>query len=486
MNPLNVIAVILLYFALIFAVGQLTVRKRKATSKSFFIGDRKSPWYLVAISMVGSSISGVTFISVPGMAAGTQFSYMQMVLGFTAGYFVVAYVLLPLYYRLDLLSIYSYLGSRFGGRAYMTGSAYFLISKLLGAGVRLYLTAMVLQLLIFDPLGIPFWLNAAVTMLVVWLYTFRGGVRTLVWTDTIQTVSMVTAVVLCIYYMCLAMGLDLHGLWDTVKGSPMSRTWFFDDPMDKRYFWKQFLSGVFTTVAMTGLDQDMMQKNLSCRSLRESQKNMISYGFAFIPVNLLFLSLGVLLYCYAARLGLTDPSGMLVGMKSDELFPYIATQGGLLPAAAGGIFVFGLVSASFSSAGSALTGLTATFTLDVLKKEKDGKARFWVHLGAAAVLAVLICLFSLLKNTRVIDAVYSIAGYTYGPLLGLYAFGLFTRLRPRDRAIPYICVLSPIICLILNSFSDVLLGGYRIGYELLLINAGITIAGLALASIRRS
>ena len=491
-----VLTVIAAYFAVIFSTAWFTTRRRGSAS-SFYVGDRRSPWWVVAIAMIGTSISGVTFISVPGMVAGSQFSYLQMVLGFVAGYFVVAYVLLPLYYRLNLYSIYGYLEGRFGAATYRTGALFFLISKFLGCGVRMYLTALVLQLVLFEPLGIPFAVNILATMLIVWLYTFRGGVKTLVWTDMLQTLSMIFAVVLCIYYICVAMGLDATGLWRTIADSKMSHTWFFDDIDDKRFFWKQFLAGMFTTIAMTGLDQDMMQKNLSCRNLHDAQKNVISYGFGFLPVNLLFMALGLLLYTYAGRLGLwhdgilTDASGL--ALKSDELFAYLATGvdgsgATFLPTVVGVMFVLGLIAAAFSSAGSAVTALTTSVTLDMLHVAPDdvrtGVIRGRVHAVNIVLMGIIIYLFRAVGNTSVIEAVYIVASYTYGPLLGLYTFGLICKVRPRDRYVPVVCLVSPILSFVISSHSEEWFGGYQMGYELLLVNAALTMAGLYLISVR--
>jgi len=482
MSSTVVLLIIALYFGAIFLVSWLTNRKKEENeNQAFFTGARRSTWWIVAIAMIGTSISGVTFISVPGMVANTQFSYIQMVFGFVAGYFAIAYVLLPLYYKLNLNSIYGYLEQRFGQRAYRTGALFFLLSKFLGCGVRMYLTALVLQLVLFDGLGIPFALNVAVTMLVVWLYTFKGGVKTLVWTDMLQTLSLIAAVVLCIYYVCQAMELDASGLWNTIVGSEMSRTWFFDDALDKRFFWKQFLAGMFTTIAMTGLDQDMMQKNLSCKNLQDARKNVISYGFGFLPVNLLFLALGILLYQFADQLGISVS-------KPDELFPTIAT-GGYLPMAVGVLFVLGLIAAAFSSAGSAVTALTTSVTVDMLQADKKQSesdlrhTRMRVHIINCIVMGILIWLFREIGSGSVINAVYVIASYTYGPLLGLYLFGLYTKRSSRDSWIPYICVISPLICWVLAQNSEAWFGGYQIGFELLLYNALLTAAGLWLSSL---
>ena len=473
-------------------------KERKSESNSaFFSGDKRSPWPVVAISMVGTSISGVTFISVPGYVGATQMSYMQMVLGFFLGYIAIAFVLLPLYYSLDSFSIYGYLSQRFGSRSRTTGAAFFLLSKFLGCGVRMYLTAIVLQLIVFGPQGVPFLVNILLTMLIVWLYTFRGGVKTLVWVDMAQTLCMVGAVILSIIFVSRAMGLDFKGLWTTLADSPMSRIWYFDDPADKRFFWKQFLAGAFTTVAMTGLDQDMMQKNLSCKDLRSAQKNVLSYGFSFVPINLLFLGLGVLLYRYGAQVGICDGAGQLAGgLKADELFPTLATgtnpATGLryLPVAVAVVFVIGLVSAAFSSAGSAVTALTTAITVDLLgadKKQDDAsltRTRHRIHALVCVLMAGLIYAFRAIGSGSVISAVYVVASYTYGPLLGLYLFGLFTRLKPRDGWIPWICVLSPLLCLVL-SVNAPRWFGFEIGFELLIINAALTFTGLLLASLRR-
>ncbi len=487
MSTTLILTVIACYFAIILTISYLTTKK-KADNKDFFSGSRQSPWYVVAVAMIGTSISGVTFISVPGMVQFSAFGYLQMALGFVAGYFAIAYVLLPLYYKMNLSSIYTYLDKRFGNSSYKVGAAFFLVSKFLGCGVRMYLTAIVLQLIIFNSLNIPFWLNAAVTMLIVWLYTFRGGVKTLVWTDMIQTLSLIAAVVLCIVYVGKAMGLDFSAMCSTIANSEMSRIWFFDDVNDKQFFFKQFFAGMFTTIAMTGLDQDMMQKNLSCKNLKEAQKNVVSYGFSFLPVNLLFLSLGVLLYEYATKLGmfsngkLSDISGN--PLKADELFAYLATGGDFLPQIVGLLFIIGLVAAAFSSAGSAVTALTTSVTIDILNADKKQdetalkKTRFVVHIINSVLMGVLICLFSIIGDNSVIDAVYVVASYTYGPLLGLYLFGLYTKKQVKDKLVPIVCVLSPILCLIFSLNSEAWFNGYKTGYELLLYNAGLTFLGL--------
>lgn len=501
MNPIVVLIIIAFYFLVVLGVSWITTR-RKGNDQTFYRGDRKSPWWVVAIAMIGTSISGVTYVSVPGMVATSQMSYLQMVLGFVAGYFVVAYVLLPLYYRMNLSSIYSYLEVRYGNNAHKTGAGFFLLSKYLGCAVRMYLTCVVLQLVLLSKIpwpgtdnGVPFYVTVAVTMLIVWLYSYKGGVKTLVWTDLLQTMCMLAAMVGFVYFVSQQL-LETTGTQSLLGGDAqdMTKIFFWDDANDKRFFLKQFLGGMFTTVAMTGLDQDMMQKNLSCRSLKDAQKNMVSYGFGFLPVNLVFLTLGILLYTYAAQLGCFDFStGVLTDMngstlKADELFPYLATGINpvtgetFLPAIVGVLFVLGLVAAAFSSAGSAVTALTTAVMVDIIGSAKKGISRNYVHLINCVMMGVAIYVFHMVATGSVINAVYVVASYTYGPLLGMFFFGLFTKVNPIDKFIPYICILSPIICYVLDTYSTTLLGGYQMGYELLIINALITSVMLFLTS----
>lgn len=500
MNATLVLGVIVLYFLMVFGVSWWTTRRRDRDTETFYRGDRKSPWWVVAIAMIGTSISGVTYVSVPGMVEAKQMSYIQMVIGFVCGYFAVAYILLPLYYRLGLSSIYVYLEQRYGRYAHKTGASFFLLSKYLGCAVRMYLTAVVLQLVLFDQLGVPFGLSVACIMLIVWLYSFRGGVKTLVWTDLLQTLCLLSAMIGFVICISSAMGLDFKRLCGTIAESPMSRVWFFDDANDTRYFWKQFLGGMFTTIAMTGLDQDMMQKNLSCKSLKEAQKNMVSYGFGFLPVNIIFLSLGILLYMYSREVGV-DKSG-------DELFPYLATGINpitgqpFLPLIVSVLFVLGLVAAAFSSAGSAVTALTTAIMVDFLRKNPTehllneqghtghrkivGK-RFWVHIINSIMMGFMIYLFHLLASGSVINAVYVVASYTYGPLIGLFFFGMFTKCKVKDGWwIPAICIASPLLCWILDQNSEAWFNGYKIGYEMLLINGALTALGLLVASLRKN
>jgi len=480
MNSIWVILIIALYFLVLIVIGRLT--SRNANNESFFLGNRQSPWYVVAFGMLGASLSGVTFISVPGYVGDTQFSYLQLVMGYLLGYFVVANVLLPLYYRLNLTSIYTYLDARFGFYSYKTGAVFFQISRLIGASFRLFLVATVLQITVFDNWNIPFVVTVLVTILLIWLYTNRGGIKTIIWTDTLQTAVMLTAVVLTIYFIAKQMDLSFGQMVQTVKESEYSRTWFFDDWNDKRHFLKQFFSGAFITIVMTGLDQDMMQKNLSCKNLNDAQKNMYWYGFAFLPVNLIFLSLGVLLFVFAQQQGIAIPE------QTDELFPIIATQG-YLPVAVSILFILGIVAAAYSSADSALTSLTTSFTVDILnpkgKTEEEVKSiRRRVHIGISLLMAAVIMVFKAVNNESVISAIFTVAGYTYGPLLGLYAFGLFTRFKVRDKWVPLVAIISPIICFFLAKYSATLFNGYEFGFELLMVNGALTFLGLLLLSRR--
>lgn len=438
MSPIAILITIAAYFVILFTISYIA--GRKADNEGFFVGNRKSTWYVVAFAMIGSSISGVTFVSVPGMVAASGFSYLQMVLGFVAGQIIIAFVLIPLFYRMNLVSIYEYLENRFGISSYKTGAWFFFISKMLGAAVRLFLVCLTLQLLVFEPFHLPFILNVIITVALVWLYTFRGGVKSLIWTDSLKTFCLVVSVVLCIYYIASDLHLGFGSMIATISENDFSRMFFFDDVNDKRYFFKQFLAGVFTMIAMTGLDQDMMQRNLSCKNFKDSQKNMITSGISQFFVILLFLMLGVLLYIFTARQGIENPE------KSDELFPMIAT-GDYFPAIVGVLFIIGLISAAYSAAGSALTALTTSFTVDILGAKNKAenelvKIRKRVHIGMAVTMGVVIFVFNLLNNTSVIDAVYILASYTYGPILGLFAFGIFTKKQVRDKYIPWVAIAS--------------------------------------------
>ncbi len=486
MGPYTVLLTIAIYFIVLFAVSYIA--GRKADNEGFFVGNRRSAWYVVAFAMIGSSISGVTYVSVPGMVAASNFAYLQMVLGFVAGQFLIAFVLIPLFYRMNLVSIYGYLENRFGMKSYKTGAWFFFISKMLGAAVRLFLVCLILQLLVFEPLGLPFILNVTATVLLVWLYTFRGGVKSLIWTDSLKTLCLVVSVVLCIYYIASDLELSFGGMVKSITESDLSRMFFFDDVNDKRYFFKQFLAGVFTMIATTGLDQDFMQRNLSCRNFRDSQKNIITSGISQFFIILLFLMLGVLLYMFAAQNGLFTAQDITAEkMKSDEVFPIIAT-GGYFPLVVGVLFIIGLISSAYSAAGSALTALTTSFTVDVMGIKDKGeeevrRLRSKIHVAMAVVMGVVIFVINLLNNTSVIDAVYTLASYTYGPILGLFIFGIFIKRQVRDKYVPWVALVAPVICFVLQRNSKAWFGGYEFSYELLLFNALFTIIGLAILII---
>jgi solute:Na+ symporter, SSS family len=478
MAPLLILVVFLIYTAMLFAVTWLTARK--ADNQSFFIGNKVSPWFVVAYGMIGASLSGVTFMSLPGWVKDTQFSYMVVVLGYLFGYFVIATVLLPLYYRLKLTSIYSYLEQRFGFWSYKTGAGFFILSRTLGASLRMFLVINVLQIFVFNAWGVPFWINVLVFIILIILYTLKGGIRTIIWTDTLQTTFMLLAVILSVIYISRNMDVSLRALVTEVRNSPVSKM-FITDWQHERFFLKQFFSGMFITIVMTGLDQEMMQKNLSCRNIREAQKNMFTFSGILVFVNLLFLFLGALLLIYVQARGVDVRS-------SDDIFPTVALR--YLGPVAGMVFLIGLISAAFPSADGALTSLTTSVSIDFLGLEKkEGiteksktRIRYIVHLSIAFVFFVSVLIFSKLSNRAVIDKLFTIAGYTYGPLLGLYSFGLFTRRRVNDRLTPVIAVLSPLACFFLSRYSQVLFNGYKFGFELLLLNGFLTFAGLMIFS----
>ena len=478
MSATLIISIIVAYFLLLLVISWLS--GRGAGNESFFLGDRKSPWFIVAFGMIGASLSGVTFISVPGWVADSQFSYMQMVLGYLVGYAVIANVLMPLYYRLQLTSIYTYLEERFGRSSYKTGASFFLLSRIVGASFRLFLVANLLQLTVFDAWNIPFYVTVIVTIALIWLYTYRGGIKTIIWTDTLQTFSMITAVVVSIILITRSMDLSLGEMIGRVTSGENSGIWVFGDWHAENHFFKHFLSGAFITIVMTGLDQDMMQKNLSCRNIREAKKNMYLMSISLVPVNLVFLFLGAVLIQFVQFRGIAMPEA------TDDLFPMIAT-GGYLPQVVGVFFIIGLVAAAYSSADSALTALTTSFTVDILEgqrweERKLTRNRRRVHLGISIVLGLMIMLFRAINDENVISAIFRVAGYTYGPLLGLYAFGLFTRRAVRDRWVPLLAILSPILSFLLSHFSEALFNGYRFGFELLIVNGGIMFAALLLTS----
>ena len=478
---MTILLTVLLYFAVLFIISRWT--GRRATNETFFRANRRSPWYMVAFGMVGASISGVTFVSVPGMVQASQMTYLQVCLGFIVGYVVVAMVLLPLYYRLNLTSIYTYLGQRLGSRSYQTGAWFFLLSKMAGSAVKFYVVCIILQRFVFEPIGVPFVVNVVLMVLLIWLYTRRGGIGTLVFTDTFQTVCLFTALLLIIYKVIGDLGLSMGEAVQVVKDSPLSRIFVMDDWVSKHNFWKQFLSGVFIVIVMTGLDQDMMQKNLTCRTLREAQKDMCCYGVAFLPANLLFLALGVLLTMI--------PS--LSGVSGDELLPAYV-QGAATThflnlsishflnfSFSQFLFVIGIVAASFSSADSALTSLTTSYCVDIRQQPGNERLRRRTHIVMCLIFVLFILAFRALNSTSLIDAIYILVSYTYGPLLGLFAFGLFTRLQPNDRWVPYVCIASPLLCYALDTLMQQF-ANYQFGYELLMLNGLLTFTGLWISS----
>ena len=471
MNPLTILIVIACYFALLFFISYLA--GRKADNAGFFSGNRSSNWLLVAMSTIGAAISGVTFVSVPGMVSTSGWAYMQMVLGFTVGQFLIAYVLIPLYYKLNLTSIYQYLQQRFGMNTYKSGAWLFFVSKMLGASVRLFVVSEVLQLLVFDRLAVPvpFWANAIITVLIVYLCTFKGGVKSLIWTDLLKTCCLILSVALCIYFVLRA-GVNIED-WGA---SDMTRTFFFDDPKSGNYFWKQFLAGVFLVIATTGLDQDLMQRTLSCKNPRESQKNLIVGALMQIVVIGLFLFLGYLLYTYAAQTGVAE----VANLKGDEVFPFLAT-GNYFPVIVGILFIIGFIAAAYSAAGGALTALTTSFTVDILNKEKADnltKVRTIVHIGMAILMAACIYVIHLLNDDSVIQTVYKVASYTYGPLLGMFCFGIFTKKQVRDCWIPLVVILAPVITWIFDVNSVAWFNGYVFSHERLILNALLTVIGM--------
>jgi Na+/proline symporter len=477
MTPLLVVSIMVVYFAVLIAISVMT--SRGADTNTFFTGNRQSPWFLVAFGMIGTSLSGVTFISVPGNVGKIGFGYFQVVLGYLVGYWVIIGVLMPLYYRLNLVSIYTYLEQRFSFWSYKTGAFFFLVSRTIGSSLRLFLAATVLQVFLFEDWGVPFFVTVATTIALIWIYTFRGGVKTIVWTDSFQTIFLVSAVCITVWQISDRMDLSFSDLVTTIRASEYSRIFYFDDPNSTMFFFKQFLGGAFIAITMTGMDQEIMQKNLTCKTLGDAQKNMFWFSIILVVVNMLFLTLGALLYLYSAKNNIALPAA------SDELFPMLAhTELGL---AVGIFFLLGITASSYASADSALTGLTTSFCIDFLdfknKTEKQRKRqKFMVHLGFSLLFLLIIVVFREINERSVIDAVLNIAGYTYGPLLGLFSFGLITRLKVRDKLVPVVCVISPIISYVISLNSAEWFGGYKIGLEILIINGLITFLGLWLIS----
>jgi len=474
MSPVIVIAVISSYFVLLIIISHFT--SKNADSATFFTANKQSPWYLVAFGMIGASLSGVTFISVPGWVADSQFSYMQVVFGYLVGYLVIGTVLLPLYYRLNLVSIYTYLEDRFGYWSYKSGAFFFLLSRVVGSSFRLFLVAGVLQVTIFSEWGIPFWVSVLVTIGLIWVYTFRGGIKTIVWTDTLQTLFMLLAIGASIVLIVGDLDLTVGETVNLISQSEYSQMFFWDWRVPENFF-KQFLAGAFIAIVMTGLDQDMMQKNLTCRSLKDAQKNMFWFSSTLVFVNLFILALGALLYLYAEHNGIAVPA------KSDDLFPLLAVNHFSTFAAV--MFLLGITAAAYSSADSALTSLTTSFCVDFLDFEKSevknkANTRIKVHLGFSVLIFFVILIFQAINDESVISAVFTAAGYTYGPLLGLFSFGLFTKLQVKDKGVPIVCLLSPIISYLINDNSEILFNGYEFGFEILLVNGALTFIGLLL------
>lgn len=489
MSPFLVVSVIGGYFLVLIIISHYT--SKKATNETFFTGNRQSPWFIVAFGMIGASLSGVTFISIPGEVGALisdvephykAFSYFQLVLGYLLGYFVIANVLMPMYYRLNLVSIYSYLDQRFGIKTYKTGSLFFLVSQAIGASLRLFLVAGVLQIAFFDAYNIPFMVTVTLTILLIWVYTFRAGIKTIVWTDTLQTFFMLLAVVITIFAIAKTLNLSFSGMVSVIEEHEYSQIFVWDWKSSK-FFFKQFFSGAFIAIVMTGLDQNMMQKNLTCKNIGEAKKNMYWFSFILVPVNFLFLSLGLLLYLYAAKMGIAIPE------QSDDLYPILALQH--FSPFIGIVFLLGIIAAAFSSADSALTALTTAFCVDFMKlkdlpEKKQMQRRLMVHVGFSVILFLIIIIFRIINDDSVITAVFKVAGYTYGPLLGLYSFGLFTKWKTKDSLVPVIAITAPIITFLLSHYSNTIIPGYNMGFELLIINGMLTFIGLWMVSIRKN
>jgi solute:Na+ symporter, SSS family len=476
MNPFLVFALIGGYFGVLLLIAWLT--SRKANTETFFIANRKSPWYLVAFAMIGTTISGVTFISVPGEVRNSGFSYLQFIMGNLVGYWLIAGYLLPVYYRMKLISIYSFLGERFGIYSHKTGSLFFIISKLIGAAFRLYLAAMVLQLAFFNAFHIPFAITVIVSIVLIWIYTNKGGIKTIVWTDTIQTIFLITAVILTIFTISKSMDWNVVTMVREINGDPLSRIFTWDWKSGNNFF-KQFFAGIFTTLVIVGMDQDQMQKNLTCKSLPDARKNMVVFSFAFFITVFLFLCLGALLFIFARLQNLQLP------VKSDDVFSWLALNH--LGIVVGISFLIGVIAAAYSSADSALASLTTTLSIDFFDIEKfpekkRNQIKSAIHILFSVLLIVVILLFSAINNQSVVVAVFKVAGYTYGPILGLFLFGLLTKRKVKDKWVPLVAIIAPVICYFVSSYSEVLFSGYKFGFELLILNGLLVGAGLFILS----
>jgi Na+/proline symporter len=483
MTPGLILTVIILYFSALLLISWWT--SRNADSEAFFVANRQAPWYLVAFGMIGTSISGVTFISVPGAVGASSFSYFQIVLGYVLGYLVIGTVLMPLYYRLNLISIYTFLEQRLGFWSYKAGAAFFLLSRTIGSSLRLFLAAQVLQLFFFDQYQIPFFVTVSVTILLIWIYTFKGGIKTIVWTDTLQTLFLISSLIVSVCLISRHLGLSLGEMIEEVAKSDYSKIFFFDDWKDNKHFLKMFISGAFIAIVMTGLDQDLMQKNLSCKNLKEAQKNMFWFTIIMVIINFLFLTLGALLYMYANSKGIDLP------VRADDLFPTLAKN--YFGVFAGLSFLLGIIASSYASSDSALAALTTSFCIDFLDfKNKDEETRqkqkFIVHIAFSLLFLIIIVVFREVNNQSVITSVLKMAAYTYGPLLGLFSFGMLTKRKVNDQwyTVPLICIASPLLTLLVSSYSEELFMGYKFSFETLLVNAGICFAGLLLASKRNN
>lgn len=470
-----ILGTILIYFSLLLFISKMTASS--GNNESFFRANKQSPWYLVAFGMIGASISGVTFVSVPGMVIDQNMAYAQTCIGFIFGYILVAFVLLPIYYRLNLITIYTYLKQRLGIRSYKTGASFFLLSKLTGSAVKFYVVCMILQRFVLTDFNIPFPVTVVSMVLLIWLYTHKGGIRTLVFTDTFQTICMFLALLLIIYNVMTALDFSISETFNRIISDSHSTIFVWDDWFSKQNFWKQFLSGVFIVVVMTGLDQDMMQKNLTCKTLRDAQKDMCTYGFAFLPVNLLFMSLGILLMMYLSKMNVPLPA------SPDELM-LLPVAGGMLGSGVEVLFTIGVVAACFSTADSALTSLTTSFCVDICEQPKNETLRKQIHFAMSVVFILFILVFKVFNSTSLIDAVYILCSYTYGPLLGLFAFSLLTHRSVNDKFVPYIAIASPLLCFAIDTLS-MKLWNYKFGYELLMLNGILTFAGLYLSNIKR-
>lgn len=492
MSTTLIISVLVAYFAVLIFISYLT--SRNADTTTFFTGNKQSPWYLVAFGMIGASLSGVTFISVPGKVFSEGMAYYQIVLGYVLGYIVIAQVLMPLYYRLNVTSIYEYLSSRFGKVSYKTGAGFFIMSRTLGSATRLYLATIVLQLFLFNDLGVPYWLTATITVALIWVYTFKGGIKTIVYTDTFQTFFLVSAVIICTIIISQALHVDFFGLFDkiskttTSNGHSMTKIFFFDDPNAKLYFPKQFFGGMFLAIAMTGLDQDLMQKNLTCKTIKDAQKNMYSFTTILVITNFLFLLLGGALYVYAEAKGLSLP---MAGDKviTDHVFPTLALNN--FGTIAGVFFLLGITASSYASADSALAALTTGFCIDFLnfhKREEKQKQRYklYVHIGFSVLFLIIILLTKGYVDNNpsadLIGLILTVAGYTYGPLLGLFFFGILTKRKLTEFAVPIVCLIVPLLCYWLDMNSVQMFNGYNFGYELLIVNGLLTFIGLWIIS----